>query len=150
MPPLSPRILIIDDDQDNIEVIELMLRYSNAAYEISHAQTPEAGLNMAAAQRFDLYLLDCRFEGMSGVEVCRNIRRMDADTPIMFFTGEAYERKRREALQAGANAYLVKPDDLKELTGTVKRLLGRQGHLSSSGITVKASSEEAIVQDRAV
>lgn len=145
MPPLSPRILIIDDDRDNIEVIELMLRYSNAAYEISHAQTPEAGLNMAAAQRFDLYLLDYRFEGMSGLDVCRSIRRMDADTPIVFFTGEAYERMRREALQAGANAYLVKPDDLKELAGTVKRLLGWQRHHSNSGIAVKAVQEEATV-----
>ena len=150
MTPLSPRILIIDDDPDCSELVEFMLRYSNSAYEITRVQTPEAGLHLAATQRFDLYLLDYRFEGMNGVEVCRNIRRMDANTPIMFFTGEAYERKRREALQAGANAYLVKPDDLKQLGGTVKRLLGRQEHLSSSGTTVKAIPEEATVQGRAL
>jgi len=120
----TPRILIIDDDPNSSELIELMLSYSGTGYEITSVQTPEAGLRLAAAQRFDLFLLDYRLPGMTGAEVCRRIRRTDAETPVMFFTGTAHDRERREAMQAGANAYLVKPDDLKHLTETVKRLTG--------------------------
>jgi len=124
MPPLTSRILIVDDDRNSSELIEVMLRYSDTEYEITCAQTPEEGLRLAAMQRFDLYLLDYRLPGMSGAEVCRALRRLDAHTPVVFFTGEAYERERQEAMRAGAHAYLVKPDDLKNLTGTVKRLIG--------------------------
>jgi CheY-like chemotaxis protein len=124
MPPLTLRILIIDDDPTNAELIELMLHYSDTEYEVTAVQTPEEGLRLAAAQSFDLYLLDYRLPGISGTEVCRTIRRMDADTPVVFFTGAAYEHERWEAMQAGANAYLIKPDDLKELTKTVERLSG--------------------------
>jgi two-component system alkaline phosphatase synthesis response regulator PhoP len=120
---LAPRILIVDDDRDSSELIELMLQYSNARYVITSVQTPEEGLRLAAMKRFDLFVLDYRLLGMNGVEVCRAIRRTDADTPIMFFTGAALERERREAMQAGANAYLIKPDDLKKLIGTVEDLL---------------------------
>jgi len=122
MHPLMPRILIVDDDRSSSELIELMLRYSDHGYEISSVQTPEEGLRLAASERFDLFLLDYRLPGMSGAELCRALRQTDAETPILFFTTAAYERERREAMQAGANAYLVKPDDLKKLTGTVQLL----------------------------
>lgn len=124
MKSFSPRILIIDDDHDSCELMQLMLQYSNARYEITSVLTPEEGLRLAAAHPFDLYLLDCRFVGIHGVEVCRRLRQIDMETPIMFFTGEAQESVRQEALRAGADAYLIKPDDLKQLTGTAKRLLG--------------------------
>lgn len=133
MHPLTPRILIIDDDCNSSELIEVMLQYSGTAYEITCVQTPEAGLRLAATQRFDLFMLDYRLPDMNGVEVCRAIRRMDANTPVMFFTGEAHAREKHEAMQAGANAYLVKPDDLKKLTGTVKRLIGESNPAAIRG-----------------
>lgn len=121
-----PRILVIDDDRDSCELMQLMLQYSNPRYEITCVTASEEGLRLAAAQRFDLYLLDCRLVGIHGIEVCRRLRQTDTQTPIMFFTGEAQESVRQEALRAGADAYLIKPDDLKQLTGTVKRLLDAQ------------------------
>lgn len=122
MSPLTSRILIIDDDRDSSELIELMLQYSDDRYDITCVQTSEEGLRLAAVQRFDLFVLDYRLLGMNGAEVCRTIRRTDADTPVMFFTGAAFEQERREAMRAGANAYLVKPDDLTKLIETVKDL----------------------------
>ena len=124
MLPLTSRILIVDDDPDSCELIEIMLRYADAGVEVACAQTPEDGLRLAAAHRFDLFVLDQRLPGMNGSELCRAIRRMHADTPIMFFTGSAYERDRLEAFRAGANDFLVKRDDLNKVTVTVKRLLG--------------------------
>ena len=143
MPPPTPRILIIDDDPNCSELIDLMLQYSGTEYEITCAQTPEEGLRLAATQSFDLYLLDYRLPGVSGAEVCRTIRRMDAITPVMFFTGAAHERERREAMQAGANDYLIKPDDLGKLTGTVKRLTDASQPAALSGITLAAYQPEA-------
>jgi two-component system alkaline phosphatase synthesis response regulator PhoP len=124
MKSFSPRILIIDDSRDSCELMQLMLQHSDADYEVTYALTPEEGLRLAAARPSDLYVLDGRFAGIHGVEVCRRLRQIDMETPIMFFTGEAQESVRQEALRAGADAYLIKPHDLKQLTGTVKRLLG--------------------------
>lgn len=123
MKPFSPRILIIDDDPNICELLQLMLQYSNPDYEITCVLTPEEGLSLAATQDFDLYVLDYRFRGINGIEVCRTLRQTQAETRIMFFTGEAHEHKRREAIQAGADAYLVKPNNLPNLTETVHQLL---------------------------
>lgn len=124
MPKFPPRILCVDDDRDNAELIEMMLRLTGADYEFVSVASPDEGLKLAAERRFDLYLLDYRFAGKSGVDMCRILRRTDAVTPILFFTGEAREPERRAAMEAGANAYLLKPDDLKKLTHTVRELLG--------------------------
>ena len=124
MKPLSPRILIIDDDPNICELLRLMLQYSNPDYEITCVSTPQEGLSLAATQGFDLYVLDYRFRGINGIDVCRALRQTHAETRIMFFTGETRDHKQREAIQAGADAYLVKPDNLPNLTETVNRLLG--------------------------
>jgi len=138
MPSLTPRILIIDDDPISSELIEVMLQYSDTAYDITSVQTPEEGLRLAAVQRFDLFVLDYFLPGTSGTEVCRTIRQTDADTPIMFFSGAAHERERREALGAGANDYLVKPDDLNKITETVKRLTGGSKAAAIRGVSSAA------------
>lgn len=122
-----PRILCVDDDADNREMIEAMLRFSGDDFEFASAATPDEGLRLAATERYDLYLLDYRFARMSGVEVCRALRQTDAVTPILFFTCEAREVERQEAMAAGADAYLIKPDDLKKLTDTVRQLLRDPG-----------------------
>lgn len=155
MKSLSPRILIIDDDPDSCELIQLLLGYSNADYEITSVLTSEEGLRLAAARPFDLYLLDCRLIGIHGVEVCRRLRRSDTKTPIMFFTCEAQESMRQEALRAGANDYLIKPDDLGKLTVTVKRLLGLPEFTDHSAVKAHdyraaASTESASLPVRAL
>jgi two-component system, OmpR family, copper resistance phosphate regulon response regulator CusR len=125
MQPYSPRILSMDDNSDSCELIRLMLQNSNADYRITSVLTSSEALSLAAIERFDLYILDYRLKGINGIEVCHTLRRTDTDTPIIFFTAEAHGRERQEAMQAGADAYLVKPNDLKNLTETVKRLLAR-------------------------
>ena len=128
MPTRTPRILCVDDDIDHCEMMQTMLHFSGGNYEFTSVSTPDEGLRLASAKRFDLYLLDYRFGRTTGVEMCRALRRRDAVTPIIFFSGEAHPQARQEAMEAGANAYLVKPDDLKKLTETVKGLLGSRHH----------------------
>lgn len=140
----APRILIIDDDRDNCELMGLLLQYSDANYEITSVLTPEEGLRLAAARPFDLYLLDCRFVGMHGIEICLRLRQTDVETPVVFFTGEAQETVRQEALRAGADAYLIKPDDLRVLTVTVKRLLGARKLAARRDMTAHAHHRSAV------
>lgn len=122
----NPRILCVDDNEDTSALISLMLQRSNPAYEITSVKSVTEALRLASPNEFDLYLLDYRYPEMTGVDLCRTIRQRDMHTPIMFFTGEAHERERQEAMNAGANAYLVKPTDLNKLTATAKHLLGAE------------------------
>jgi DNA-binding response OmpR family regulator len=140
----APRILIVDDDRDSSELMQLMLQHSDASYEITSVLSPEEGLRLASARGFDLYVLDCRFVGINGLEVCRRLRQTDSKTPIMFFTGEAQESVRQKALRAGADAYLIKPDDLKKLTGTVARLLGVHNFAEQRDMTTNNHNESAL------
>lgn len=126
MPSPDLRILCVDDDTDTSELIGLMLQRSNAEYIIISVKTAEEALTLAATAAFDLYVLDYHYPHISGIEICQQIRRTDGSVPIIFFTGEAHERERQEALEAGANAYLVKPNDLDILTNTAKQLLGAE------------------------
>lgn len=58
-----------------------------------------------------------------GVELCREIRRSDPSTPVVFYSGAGLDSEREAALAAGAQAYLLKPGDAASLVGTVRRLL---------------------------
>ena len=124
MPTSTFHILCVDDDDDISEVINMLLHQANSNYEIQSIKTPEEGLRLATIEEFDLYVLDYRYPQMSGINLCRSIRQLHPHTPILFFTGEEREAMRQKALEASAQAYLVKPNDLNKLAATVRRLIG--------------------------
>lgn len=130
MYPFLRRILCVDDDSDSCEIISLMLQSADENYQITTVSSGNAALNMIADEPFDLYILDYRLPEMSGIDLCRLIRQSDTQTPIMFFTGMARKVDGKNALEAGATRFLVKPTDLDILTETVKELLNQ--NLSSS------------------
>ena len=74
-------------------------------------------------ERFSLHVIDGQLPDVGGLTLCEEIRRADKDTPVVFFSGKAYEEDREAGLRAGANAYVVKPDT-GTLVQTVRRLLG--------------------------
>jgi DNA-binding response OmpR family regulator len=119
----NSKILSVENDDDISEVISLILEQSNAAYEITSIKEPNEALRLAAIEKFDLYIFDYRYPHMTGVDICRIIRRMDKETPIIFFCTEAQAVNRIEAMDAGADAYLVKPRGLEHLSKTVAHLL---------------------------
>jgi OmpR-family two-component system manganese-sensing response regulator len=123
----APRILYTDNNADSLELISLMLRLADNDYEITSVLNPNEALELIESQpAFDLYILEYVLPGMSGVELCRRIRRSDATTPVLFFTAMARASDRAAALEAGANEYLVKPNDLAILTQTVRQLLSEK------------------------
>ena len=69
-------------------------------------------------------MLDSRLPDLDGFDLCRQIRDFDSDTPILFFSGAAYEADKKRGIEAGANAYVIKPD-LDGLLGSVKQFVSR-------------------------
>lgn len=117
------RVLYVEDHDDTRVLMAMMLRA--AGFEVTEAACARDALEVARSGRFDLYLLDHTFPDASGVTLCRALREFDASTPIVFYSARALEREREEALSAGAQAYLVKPDDLFNVAEHVGRWIER-------------------------
>ena len=84
--------------------------------------TAAQALSSIQTERFDLYLLDASLPDLDGFELCRRMRDFDPDTPILFFSGAAYEADKKRGTEAGADAYVIKPD-LDGLLGSIKQFV---------------------------
>lgn len=138
----SSRILIVDDDKDSCELLAVMLCQAHAQYIITSAETTEKALDLLSNQAFDLYILDYWLPVLTGIELCRKIRRTDKQTPIMFYTAMARAVDRDEAVASGANEYLVNPNDMDKLIETVERLLYENN--SASNIRLTPNSKDSL------
>jgi CheY-like chemotaxis protein len=103
----------------------LQLILSEEDYEVHIAATVDAAIEMAAASQFDLYVLDKRLPDGSGLELCTRLNRLTPGVPCIVYTGDAYEIHRQEAIEAGATAFVPKPD-VEALIETVHKLLSEQ------------------------
>lgn len=114
------RILCVEDSEDSREVMTIILE--EAGHEVVAASNPTDGLELARQHAPALIILDNWYEEGSGVELCRQIRSFDLHTPIIFFSGAAYQSDMRKAMDAGAQGYLVKPLGIRDLVETIKTL----------------------------
>jgi CheY-like chemotaxis protein len=120
MPLTKRRILCVDDNEDNCFMLINLL--GREGYEVKSAESIEQALEFAHKDSFNLYVLDSWLSKGSGTDLCQKIREFDPQTPIIFYSGAAYEADKQEALQAGANAFVAKPH-IEELLQTVTRFL---------------------------
>lgn len=120
--PLIPhsRVLCVDDDLDACEMLSELLKLSGI--ECRCANSAEEARRLIGKQRFDLYVLDAWLPGLDGFEFCERIRTVDSTTPILFYSGAAYDSDKQKGFAAGANAYPVKPD-VKNLIETMSSLI---------------------------
>lgn len=126
------QILLVDDSYDTCEMMALFLGLSD--FKVRFAQTIAEGWRMVQDNNFDLCLLDSRMPDGNGYELCRRIRARAPDLPIVFYSGDAYETDRQQGLTAGAQAYLVKPNDLDRIEGVLNQLIaeGRKAQRSAA------------------
>jgi DNA-binding response OmpR family regulator len=117
------RILLVDDDKDTCEMMSLMLTLADDKYEVLSANTADEALAKMEDKPFDIYILDSLLPDMTGVELCTKVRRDDEQVPILFYSGMLDGNYISSAIAAGANEYLVKPDDLEKFTEVVKKYL---------------------------
>jgi DNA-binding response OmpR family regulator len=120
MQPKKRRILCVDDEEDTCFLLTTLLE--REGFEAKSVKSVEQALELSRRDSFNLYILDAWFSQGSGTGLCRKIREFDPHTPIIVYSGAAFESDKEEALHAGANAFVAKPE-IEELLETVKRLL---------------------------
>jgi len=126
------RILIIDDEPDLLRGLELNIKAEG--YDVQTAVTGNAGLDTALRDRPDLVLLDLMLPGMSGLDVCRELRRKQFDAPIIMLTARAEEVDRVVGLEIGADDYITKPFGIRELLARIRVRLRRNGGAAVDGV----------------
>jgi DNA-binding response OmpR family regulator len=122
-PPME-RILIVDDQEELLS--GLAVNFRREGYEVLTATQGGAGLSLALKERPDLIILDVMLPGMSGLDVCRELRRTGVETPIIMLTARSEEIDRVLGLEIGADDYLTKPFSLRELFARVRTRLRRR------------------------
>jgi CheY-like chemotaxis protein len=125
----SPRILCVEDNQDISGYICEMLKI--AGYQTVVAKNLIEGLGHARRGHFDLILLDYNLPDGTGLELCKLIRALDAQTPILFYSSITEPEIRRAALDAGAQGYIGKMEAFDILEKTITNLIVSGGVKSS-------------------
>ena len=115
------RILYIEDHDDTRDLVTIVLRQND--YDVITGSTIEAGIRLARSGLFDLYLLDAWLPDGSGLDLSKQIREFDPLTPILFYSAAAYDADREDALNSGAQGYLIKPSQTSELCSLVSALI---------------------------
>ncbi len=125
------RILLVDDEQDLVWAVRNCL--SDDSHDILVAYDGLEALTLALSQRPDLIILDIMMPRLDGLAMCRQLRRDPtlAAVPILFLTALGSVNDRIKGLEDGADDYLAKPFDMRELRARVAALLRRSQHLPS-------------------
>lgn len=117
------RLLIVDDDKEIREFLKVDLQMSG--YAVDTATDGQEGLSMALKNAYDMILLDVMMPKMDGFEVCKNIRKVNKEIPILLLTAKGALEDKITGFETGADDYLVKPFDIQELLVRVRALLRR-------------------------
>ncbi len=122
---IKGRILLVEDDRALVELIDFHLK--KAGYETKRTASGEEALLLVRESVPDLVLLDWMIEDISGIEVCRRLRRMSQakQVPIIMMTARGEETDRIRGLDTGADDYITKPFSPKEMLARVGAVLRR-------------------------
>jgi two-component system, OmpR family, response regulator MprA len=129
----SPRVLVVEDDRDIADVLRRSLDLDG--YDVRLAADGEAALEEAGVFEPDAVILDLGLPKLDGVEVCRRLRE-DGDVPILMLTARDGVDDRVGGLDSGADDYLVKPFERRELLARVRALLRRRPPRGSASLVV--------------
>jgi DNA-binding response OmpR family regulator len=122
-----PKILLIDDDPIVCEALSLMLERDGFVPLLAH--DGESGFEKALTLKPELALVDLRLPGMSGVELCRQLRAANVGIPIIVLSGIGEELDKVLLLEIGADDYVVKPFSPRELLARIRAVLRRASAL---------------------
>ena len=149
------RILIIEDDVAISDVIRRTL--AETGYAVTVAGTAPTGIEAFEIDTYDLVILDLMLPGLpdGGMAVCRRIREINSDTPVLMLTALDSMRSKVAGLDAGADDYLVKPFHLVELLARTRALLRRAPRaqppiLTAQGVTLIPATQTAIRDERTI
>ncbi len=116
-------ILIVEDNEKNMKLVRDVLQVKG--YSTVEAGTAEEGIKFTAEHKFDLILMDIQLPGMNGIDAL-HLLRADAATaaiPVIAVTASVMQQDKKQIMEAGFDAYIGKPINLKEFLETVQRVL---------------------------
>jgi two-component system phosphate regulon response regulator PhoB len=145
---MRPKILLVEDDPHLVELISYNLEKEN--FDVIRTGDGEEALVLAQEEKPDLVILDWMIANLSGIEVCRRLRRAPAtaNLPIVMLTARVEEADRIRGLETGADDYVTKPFSPRELVARIRALLRRLrpalsgGNLDYAGISMDTGSHK--------
>ena len=117
------KVLIIEDEPNMVLGLKDSCEYEG--YEVAVARNGKEGLEKASTEKPDIILLDVMLPLMSGIDVCRTLRRRGIETPIVMLTARSQETDKVVGLEVGADDYVTKPFSIKELLARIRAHLRR-------------------------
>jgi OmpR-family two-component system manganese-sensing response regulator len=131
------RLLLVDDEVELTQPLQRLL--TNQGYTVDVANRGDTGLALALAGEYDLLILDWVMPGCSGVDICRQLRQKADSTPVLLLTARDTLDDRVVGLDSGADDYLVKPFELRELLARVRALLRRSPSIGARAVAESES-----------
>ena len=122
MAAVAPTILVVEDESSIASFVALYLK--NAGYTVRTASTGNEALTLAASEQPALIVLDLMLPDLDGIEVCKRIRQ-DSDVPILMLTARDEDVDKIIGLEVGADDYLTKPFNPRELVARIRSILRR-------------------------
>ena len=123
------KILIIEDDPATLMGLEDTLKEEN--FNVSTVMSGKMGYEKALTGEYDLIILDLMLPEKNGIDVCKDLRRNEVNTPILMLTGKKEEIDKVLGLEIGADDYVTKPFSIRELVARVKAILRRPKEVKS-------------------
>jgi len=127
------QILLVDDEVELTDPLSRVL--TREGYSVDVAYDGKAGSELATKSGYDLLILDWMLPHKTGLEICQQIRQAGQATPVLFLTAKDTIDDRVQGLDAGADDYLVKPFELRELLARVRALLRRSASDSAIALS---------------
>jgi two-component system phosphate regulon response regulator OmpR len=131
------KLYLIDDDEDLHELLKVY--FEDLQIELLGAETPSKGINYLENNVVDLVILDLMLPEMDGFEVCKKLRQINPDLPIIMLTAKTDDFNKIVGLELGADDYLAKPFNPRELFARIKTIL-RRVERANSKIEVKTQN----------
>lgn len=141
----KPRILICDDNEATHQILSVYLEAEGMRH--NSVFNGQSALKKAMSENYDLIVLDVMMPGMSGIEVCCEIRKF-SEVPIIMLTGKGEEIDRIVGLEMGADDYVLKPFSPREVVVRIKRILKRLVSLKVTTAKIIALDNLSIDLDR--
>lgn len=127
---MPKKVLIIEDNKDISHLVSIHLADLNYAFDV--AADGRRGLTLALTDNYNLIILDIMLPEMDGIQVCRELRAQNINTPILMLTAKSSELDRVLGLEIGADDYLTKPFSIRELMARVKAIFRRVDSMAKS------------------
>jgi CheY-like chemotaxis protein len=121
--PMSTKVIIAVDDEPDIRALVCFCLKSSGDFEVLQAKSGEEAISLAIAHQPALIVMDVRMPGMGGIEACRRLKAnpTTASIPVIFLS--AWHSEEQAALDAGGEAFVLKPFNPEELIGTVRKYM---------------------------